>query len=152
MVTKKRLTEEELEEILRDAQESETCNLKKYLDDIRMSAYEFFSRYAVENTGLVNEERPLYFAALTKSNDGHYEMWTVVTTDGRVIDGLLVSETGGQIQLKDAKAIVHTIPADEIDAKQKQDISLMPADLQKVMTAEELVDVVEYMTTLKKRQ
>jgi hypothetical protein len=32
----------------------------------------------------------------------------------------------------------------------KQNISLMPADLQKVMTAEEMVDVVEYMTTLKK--
>ena len=28
--------------------------------------------------------------------------------------------------------------------------SLPPADLQKVMTAEDLVDVVEYMTTLKK--
>jgi len=82
----------------------------------------------------------------------NYEMWSVLTTDGRVIDGLLISETGGQIQLKDAKAIVHTIPADEIDVKQKQDVSLMPADLQKVMTAEELVDVVEYMTTLKKRK
>ena len=29
-------------------------------------------------------------------------------------------------------------------------ISLMPADLQKTMTTQELVDVVEYLTTLKK--
>jgi hypothetical protein len=33
--------------------------------------------------------------------------------------------------------------------KKKQEVSLMPADLQKVMSAEELVDVVEYLTTLK---
>jgi len=29
-------------------------------------------------------------------------------------------------------------------------VSLMPADLTKIMTVEQLVDVVEYMTTLKK--
>jgi putative membrane-bound dehydrogenase-like protein len=82
----------------------------------------------------------------------NYETWTVVTDDGRVLDGLLVSETAGQIQLKDAKAIVHTIPTAEIELRKKQEASLMPADLQKVMSAEELVDVVEYLTTLKAKQ
>ena len=32
---------------------------------------------------------------------------------------------------------------------EKQKLSLMPADLQKVMTADELVDVVQYLGTLK---
>jgi hypothetical protein len=31
----------------------------------------------------------------------------------------------------------------------KLNVSLMPADLQKAMTVQELVDVVEYLTTLK---
>ena len=82
----------------------------------------------------------------------NYEMWTVLTSDGQVIDGLLVSETADQIQLKDAKAIVHSIKATDVDVLKKQDVSLMPADLQKVMSAQDLVDVVEYMTTLKKRR
>jgi len=45
---------------------------------------------------------------------------------------------------------VRTFPSAEIEEKVKQKISLMPADLQKVMTAQELIDVVEYMQTLKK--
>ncbi len=39
--------------------------------------------------------------------------------------------------------------AAEIEEKVKQSISLMPADLQKVMSVKELIDVVEYLTTLK---
>ena len=76
----------------------------------------------------------------------------MLTSDGQVIDGLLVSETAEELQLKDAKAIVHRIPADDIEARKKQEVSLMPADLQKVMSAQDLVDVVEYMTTLKQRK
>ena len=36
-----------------------------------------------------------------------------------------------------------------IEIIKKQDISLMPADLQKALSVQDLVDVVEYMTTLK---
>jgi putative heme-binding domain-containing protein len=82
----------------------------------------------------------------------NYESWTVVTKDGEVLSGLLVSETPEEIQLKDENAIVHAIKSGEIEIRQKQDVSLMPADLQKVMTARDLVDVVEYMTTLKVRK
>ena len=39
--------------------------------------------------------------------------------------------------------------AAEIEEKVKQSVSLMPADLQKVMCVKELIDVVEYLTTLK---
>ena len=38
------------------------------------------------------------------------------------------------------------------EERKKQEISLMPADIQKLMSAQELVDVVEYMTTLKQAQ
>ena len=43
---------------------------------------------------------------------------------------------------------VRAIPSSEL---QKQRVSLMPADLQKLMTKQELIDVVEYLTTLKKK-
>ena len=38
----------------------------------------------------------------------------------------------------------------DIEEVKKQTISLMPADLQKLMTAGDLVDVVEYLVTLRK--
>ena len=50
------------------------------------------------------------------------------------------------------KGLVRTIKTDDIEEKRQQDISLMPADIQKLLSAEDLVDVVEYMTTLKQAQ
>ena len=38
----------------------------------------------------------------------------------------------------------------EIRKLEKSKLSLMPADLQKVMSAQDLVDVVQYLMTLKK--
>ena len=55
------------------------------------------------------------------------------------------------ITIKGADAIPRTIKTDDIEEIIKQPISLMPADLQKVMTAQDLVDVVEYLQTLKKK-
>lgn len=80
----------------------------------------------------------------------NYETHTVLLADGTVLNGILVSQTDDEITLKDAEAIVRKIPRDEIDEMKKQPISLMPNDLQKSLTAENLVDVVEYLTTLKK--
>lgn len=82
----------------------------------------------------------------------NYETWSIVTTDGEVLTGLLISDTPDEVQIKDINAIVHTIKSENIELRKKQDVSLMPADLQKVMTARELVDVVEYMTTLRERK
>jgi len=79
----------------------------------------------------------------------NFENWLIADEDGNQYAGLLISETAAEVQIKDQKGIVHTIPTAKIEIKKKQEISLMPADLQKVLSAKELVDVVEYMTTLK---
>ncbi len=78
----------------------------------------------------------------------NYENWMVRTEEGQMINGLLLSETDQQIQIIDANGIKHTIKTEEIEDKQKQKLSLMPADLHREMTEQELIDVVEYMTTL----
>jgi putative heme-binding domain-containing protein len=81
----------------------------------------------------------------------NYETWTAITTGGNTITGILVSQTPAEVQLKGSDAIVRTIPRSELEELVKQPVSLMPADLQKTMTAEELVDVIEYSQTLKKK-
>ena len=53
--------------------------------------------------------------------------------------------------LKTAEAITRVIPKTEIDEATKLKTSLMPQDLQRQLTAQNLVDIVEYLTTLKKK-
>jgi putative membrane-bound dehydrogenase-like protein len=80
----------------------------------------------------------------------NYENWMVLKDDGQMITGVLLGETDFEVQLKDDKGIRHTIKTSEIDEKKKQKLSLMPADLHKDLSVQELVDLVEYLMTLKK--
>ena len=80
----------------------------------------------------------------------NYETWSVRTLDGTVLSGILVSQTDDSIELKTAEAIVHKLAREDIDQLKKQPISIMPGDVQKLLAAQDLVDIVEYLTTLKK--
>ncbi|MCX7406563.1 MAG: dehydrogenase [Planctomycetota bacterium] len=80
----------------------------------------------------------------------NYEAWTIVLNNGTTQTGLLVSEDGEKLSLKGIDAIVRTIAIKDIDERQKNTISLMPADLAKLLSQEEMADVVEYLMTLKK--
>ena len=79
-----------------------------------------------------------------------YEMYSLLTTDGRTISGLLVSQTDEEIVLKDKDAVIHKVPRSEVDEFAKQQKSLMPEDLQKQLTEQQLVDVIEYLKSLRK--
>lgn len=82
----------------------------------------------------------------------NYEAYTMVLTNGTTQTGLIVSETDGSISVKGDDGIVRTFNMDEVDEKVKQKISMMPADLQKLMTIQDIVDVVTYLQTLKKQK
>jgi putative heme-binding domain-containing protein len=81
----------------------------------------------------------------------NYETWVARTLDGTTLSGILVSQTDDAVELKTAEAIVHQLKRDDIEALKKLPTSLMPADLQKQLQAQDLVDLVEYLTTLKKQ-
>ena len=81
----------------------------------------------------------------------NYEAWTVVLSSGTTVNGLLVSNTDAELQIRGDDAIVRTFAKADVEELVKQKISLMPADLQKTMTSQELADVVEYMQSLKKK-
>ncbi|MFV0443555.1 MAG: PVC-type heme-binding CxxCH protein [Planctomycetaceae bacterium] len=91
-------------------------------------------------------ESILYPSAAISHN---YENWLVVDENGNQFTGLLVSETDAVVELKDAKGLVRTVPKLTIEIQKKQDISLMPADIQKTLSVQDLVDIVEYLSTLK---
>lgn len=79
----------------------------------------------------------------------NYEMYSAVLNDGNVITGLLTSQTDQAVTIKNKDGISRTIPTGDLDELVKQKVSIMPADLQKLLSEQDLVDVVEYLQTLK---
>lgn len=80
----------------------------------------------------------------------NYESSILALKDGTTQTGIITSEDAGSISIKGIDAIVRKIPRDEVEERVKQKISLMPADLPKILSQEEMADIVEYLTTLKK--
>lgn len=126
-----------------------TCNKCHQVNGIGQEIGPDLSEIGKKLTPTALYESILYPSAGISHN---YETWLVITEEGESLNGLLVSESDSEIKLKDAKGLIRTIPATQVEAKKKLDISLMPADLQKLMTAQELVDVVDYMQTLKEKR
>jgi putative heme-binding domain-containing protein len=79
----------------------------------------------------------------------NFAAYTVVLTNGNVATGILISRTPDSIAIKGSDAVTRTYRASEVEEIKEQTVSLMPADLQKAMTADDLVNLVEYLTTLK---
>ncbi|MBP85671.1 MAG: hypothetical protein CMJ64_02980 [Planctomycetaceae bacterium] len=80
----------------------------------------------------------------------NYETYQVILDSGNIVSGLKISETDDEITIRDPESIDKTFAKDGVEEIIKSTISLMPADLQKTMSAEDLVDVVEFLGTLKK--
>lgn len=81
----------------------------------------------------------------------NYENFAVVLTSGQIVSGLMVSQTPEAVTLKNAEGIVRSYPTADVEEMKKLPISLMPADLQKLLTPQQLVDIADYLTTLKKK-
>jgi hypothetical protein len=65
------------------------------------------------------------------------------------VAGLIVEDTKEAVVLRDAEGRDTRIPAKSIEKRTKGDKSLMPDDLVRLLSEDELVDLVEYLSTLK---
>jgi putative heme-binding domain-containing protein len=79
-----------------------------------------------------------------------YESYAALTTSGQQVVGLLVSQTEQEVVLKDAEGIQRTIARDDLEEFQRLEKSIMPDNLHEALSAEDLVNLVEYLATLKK--
>jgi len=80
----------------------------------------------------------------------NFEAYTALMEDGSIVTGLLVSETESTLILKDPKGIERSMDRKEIEGYKKQEKSLMPENLQETMDEQGLVDLIEYLVSLKK--
>jgi putative heme-binding domain-containing protein len=79
-----------------------------------------------------------------------YEAWQLGLKNGDEAYGLIASETEDEVVIKAIGGISTHYKKADIAMRTKQKLSLMPSGLQQNMTVQELVDVVEYLATLKK--
>jgi putative heme-binding domain-containing protein len=97
--------------------------------------------------------REAMFVAVLDPSAGvshNFESYVLQTDSGDVATGLLVSQTEEEIVLKDAQGIERKFPRDEVEEFKKQEKSIMPENLHHNFDEQGLVDIVEYMLTLKK--
>ena len=86
----------------------------------------------------------------SKAIADQYVQWKINTLDGKSVTGLLVAENDKEITLRDANGKDHTFAQKDLDGpKQKSLVSIMPDNLVSAMTEDELIDLVEYLLTLK---
>ena len=79
----------------------------------------------------------------------NYENYELLTQEGQIETGLLLSRGRGQIEIKNAEGVVRSFPAARIESIRQLKISLMPKGLQSKLSEEELVDLVAYLASLK---
>ncbi len=80
-----------------------------------------------------------------------YEAWQIELNSGDESFGIIVSETADSIAIKTQAGIVTHYKKTDIRTRQKMTASIMPTGLQLTMSPGELVDLIEYLTTLKKK-
>ena len=81
MLLIKRLDENELTQLLKEAPDNETRNLFRILKELHYLPYEFFDKFAIDQFGLIIDDRPIYFVALTQDEDGRKDLWTVANSN-----------------------------------------------------------------------
>ena len=80
-----------------------------------------------------------------------YEGYILEMKDGSRAVGIIASETEDEISLKMPEGVAVNYDKAEVVSKTQMENSLMPPNLDKVMSEQELVDLVEYLTSLKKK-
>ena len=97
--------------------------------------------------GGIRSERDLLEAIVYPSSTiaRYHEVVTVLTTDGKTVSGLLVEETEVSMLLSSAKGVVQSVEFRDIEHAQYSNVSLMPDGLDKLLTPEEIADLVAYL-------
>jgi putative heme-binding domain-containing protein len=77
-----------------------------------------------------------------------YASYTILTTDGRVVTGLIAAESSETITLRRAEAKEDTIRRENIEVMNANGVSLMPAGLEKDLTPRQVADVIGLVRSL----
>ncbi len=74
-----------------------------------------------------------------------YDTYVVRTVDGLIYSGFILAE-GEDLVLKDTQGHRHAIPTDEIEVQKKQELSVMPQDVARNLSPQELADLIAFLS------
>jgi len=81
----------------------------------------------------------------SRSVEGNFRVYTLTTTGGQVLTGLLAAESKSAVELFDAEGKKHSVLREEIDELVPSPKSLMPEGFEKQVTAAEITDLLEFL-------
>ncbi|GAB4025761.1 hypothetical protein GCM10028773_52650 [Spirosoma koreense] len=81
-----------------------------------------------------------------------FEGWEVKFKDGSSMTGIVSSKTETDLQMKFPGGVVQNYKMADVVSMKQIDTSMMPSGLQEAMSTQELVDLVEYLASLKKNK
>jgi putative heme-binding domain-containing protein len=80
-----------------------------------------------------------------------FEGWQVKTKDSNTFAGIIASETEKELTLKVPGGVVQKLDKTNVTAREKMNVSLMTPNLHTLMSETDLVNLVEYLASLKKK-
>lgn len=107
------------------------------------------TRIGPDLTGMAvhpKEELLIHIIDPSRSVEGNYKAYRVVTADGRTFIGMLVSQSKTALEFVDPEAKRYPLPVEEIESYKETDKSLMPDGFEKQMKPDELGDLLEFLT------
>jgi putative heme-binding domain-containing protein len=75
-----------------------------------------------------------------------YQARTIVTSEGRVVTGLVAEEGAERVVLKVQGGKQEIIPRGDIDEMKTSELSLMPEDVEKTLKPQEIADLFAFIT------
>ena len=92
------------------------------------------------------EELLVHILDPTRSVEGNYRQYAVLTVDGQVINGMLAAESKTAIEIIDTDAKRHAIARSDIEQLSGTTKSVMPDGFEKQMSRGEFADLLEFLT------
>jgi putative membrane-bound dehydrogenase-like protein len=77
--------------------------------------------------------------------DNNYFSYTLIDVDGLVHTGILATETGTSVTLKQPEGKTITLPRDQIEQLKSNGISLMPEGLERNITPQQMADLISFI-------
>ncbi len=92
------------------------------------------------------QELMIHILDPSRSVEGNFRQYVVALDDGRVLNGLLASETKTSIEIIDAEGKKHAVLRENIDELVTSAKSLMPEGFEKQVSPQAIADLLEFLT------
>ena len=92
------------------------------------------------------EELLVHVLDPSRSVEGNFRVYTAKLLDGRVVQGMLASESRTAVEMVDAEGKRHSVLREDIESLSGSARSLMPEGFEKQATRKDLTDLLEFLT------